>query len=330
VKFIPVVIVALLAAIGGFVFGSSRSASTPAPATPSVSAVTIFERANPAVMTVRSSNAQLSGFDARGIGTAFHIGDGYYVTAAHVVSDGYQFYLDSSQRTVTRLEDNDGLKKVEVVGKDPVTDVALLKGPPAPATLSWAARDAVVGETAYAVGNPFAIAPNSFSAGIVTGTNRAIGTERGTLTGLLQMDAPVNPGNSGGPLLNSSGEIIGVVSANIGQINQNAGVGFAVPTSKAKFIVDTYRNGGKLEHPSLGVFGNNAQQPRLQGIQPGSNAARAGLQDGDLILKVAGLEIESFEELNALVAHQRVGSSVELLVKRGRELKTVTVKLEAQ
>jgi S1-C subfamily serine protease len=331
VKFAPLVIVALVAAAAGFFFGSSRGQTGMSPEILSAtSASTVYAKANPAVRTVRSSNAQLSNFDARGVGTAFHIGGGYYVTAAHVVADGYQFYLDSGVRTVARLEDNDALTKVEVVGKDAVTDIALLKGTAAPATLAWAARDAVVGDVAYAVGNPFAIAPNSFSSGMVSGANRAIGTERGTLTGLLQIDTPVNPGNSGGPLLNAAGEIIGVVSANIAQTNQNAGVGFAVPSSKARAIIETYRSGGKLTHPSLGVFGNAAERPVLQGIQPGSNAARGGLRDGDLVLKVAGLEIESFEELNAMIANQPVGAKVALQIKRGNATQTLTLSLEAQ
>ena len=284
-------------------------------------------------MTVRSSQADLSGFDAKGIGTAFHIGGGYWVTAAHVVSDGYQFYLDDSARTVTRLADNSGLRKVEVVGKDSVSDIAVLKAEAAPATLSWAARDAEVGDAAYAVGNPFAIAPNSFSGGIVSGLNRAIGTERGTLAGMLQMDTPVNPGNSGGPLLNVNGDVIGVVSANFAPVgqngNQSAGVGFAVPMSAAKTIAEALKNSGKYVHPSLGVIGADSAQPQIQALQPGGNAARAGLREQDTVLKIGDLEVESFEELNAIIAAQLVGAKVKLLVKRGTGTLGVTVELSA-
>ncbi len=330
VKFAPLVIVAVLAALGGFLLGSRGVGGSSGGVSPVVSdPAAVYRRANPAVLTVRSSNAQLNSFDARGIGTAFHIGGGYYVTAAHVVSDGYQFYLDGSARTVARLQDNAGLTKVSVVGADTISDIAVLKGNPAPATLSWSAKDAGVGDTAFALGNPFALAPNSFSAGIISGSNRVFGTDRGTLTGMLQMDTPVNPGNSGGPLLNSAGEVIGVVSAIYAPSNQSAGVGFAVPSSKAQGVVEALKNGGKVVHPSLGVIGGGSQA-RIAALQPGGSAAQSDLREGDLILKVGGLEIESFEELTALVANANPGEDLKLLVKRGSETKTITVKLLAQ
>ena len=326
-RWLPWVLVALLTGALGFVLGGRPAALDPT-SLPVTNAGAVYQRSVAAVRTVRSSNADLSGFDARGIGTAFHIGGGYYVTAAHVVADGYQFFLDNSQRTVTRVAGNDGLEKATVVGKDAASDIAVLKASPASATLIWAARDPSVGEVAYAIGNPFAIAPNSFSHGIVSGANRAIGTERGTLAGLLQIDTPVNPGNSGGPLLDATGAVIGVVSANIAQTNQNAGVGFAVPVSQAKLIAETLQRGAEYKHPSLGVVAG--QRTVIDGVQQGENAFNAGMQVGDEILKVGSLEVETFEELNAIIGAYPAGTPVELLVKRGGSTRKLTVKLEVR
>ena len=326
-RWLPWVLVALLTGVVGYLLGSRPSVPDPS----SLSATTaslVYQKAVAAVRTVRSSNADLSGFDARGIGTAFHIGGGYYVTAAHVVADGYQFFLDSSQRTVTRVEGNAGLEKATVVGKDAASDIAVLKAAPASATLVWAARDPAVGEVAYAIGNPFAIAPNSFSHGIISGTSRAIGTERGTLAGLLQMDTPVNPGNSGGPLLDATGAVIGVVSANIAQTNQNAGVGFAVPVSQARLIAEVLQRGAEYKHPTLGVMAGSGTS--IAGVQQGENASNAGLQVGDEILKVGSLEVESFEELNAIIGAYPADTQVELLVKRSGGTQKLMVKLEVR
>ena len=329
-RWLPWVLVALLSGALGFVLGGRgpTSAVYVDPGLPLTGAPFVYGQAIGAVRTVRSSNADLSGFDARGIGTAFHIGGGYYVTAAHVVADGYQFFLDSSQRTVTRVDGNGGLEIATVVGKDAASDIAVLKAAPARVSLAWAVKDPVVGEVAYAIGNPFAIAPGSFSRGIISGTSRAIGTERGTLAGMLQMDTPVNPGNSGGPLLDASGAVIGVVSANIAQTNQNAGVGFAVPVSQAKLIAETLQRGAEYKHPSLGVVAG--QRTVIDGVQQSENAFNAGLQVGDEVLKVGSLEVESFEELNAIIGAYPAGSEVELLVKRANGTKRLTVKLEVR
>ena len=326
-RWLPWVLVALLMGAVGYLIGSRPAVPDPA-SLPVTNASLVYQKAVAAVRTVRSSNADLSGFDARGIGTAFHIGGGYYITAAHVVADGYQFFLDGSQRTVTRVAGNAGLEKAMVVGKDAASDIAVLKAAPASATLTWAVKDPVVGEVAYAIGNPFAIAPNSFSRGIISGANRAIGTERGTLAGMLQMDTPVNPGNSGGPLLDASGAVIGVVSANIAQTNQNAGVGFAVPVSAARLIAETLQRGAEYKHPSLGVVAG--QRTVIDGVQQGENAFNAGLQVGDEILKVGSLEVETFEELNAIVGAYSAGQKVELLVKRGNSTQKLTVTLEVR
>ena len=329
-KALPWVLVALLAGAIGFVLGGRGPTSTVYvdPGLPLMGAPAVYGKAIGAVRTVRSSNADLSGFDARGIGTAFHIGGGFYVTAAHVVADGYQFFLDGSQRTVTRVAGNGGLEKATVVGKDAASDIAVLKAAPASVTLEWAVKDPSVGEVAYAIGNPFAIAPGSFSHGIISGSNRAIGTERGTLAGLLQIDTPVNPGNSGGPLLDATGAVIGVVSANIAQTNQNAGVGFAVPVSQAKLIAQTLQRGAEYKHPTLGVVAG--QRTVIDGVQQGENAFNAGLQVGDEVLKVGSLEVETFEELNAIIGAYPADTKVELLVKRGGGTRKLTVKLEVK
>jgi S1-C subfamily serine protease len=322
-------LVAVLAAALGFVLGT-RVATTPTldpSSLPVTNANAVYQRAIGAVRTVRSSNADLSGFDARGVGTAFHIGNGLYVTAAHVVADGYQFFLDDSTRTIARTTDNARLKPATVVGKDAASDIALVRSDPAASSLEWATADPKIGDVAYAIGNPFAIAPGSFSHGIISGSGRTIGTERGTLTNLLQMDTPVNPGNSGGPLLDASGKVIGVVSANIAQTNQNAGVGFAVPVTRAKTIVDTLERGAGIKRVAFGAFGT--QGTTVENVQPGEAAARAGIQPGDMILQVDGAEVESFEEINAIISSKAPGSSVAVLVKRENATRRVNVTLSA-
>jgi S1-C subfamily serine protease len=148
-----------------------------------------------------------------------------------------------------------------LVGADKRSDVALLRAKPAAGALEWAEALPEVGEWVFALGNPFGAAPGSLSLGVLSGLRRLVPGPNGTLVGLVQTDAALNQGNSGGPLLDASGRVVGVNTAILSPSGANAGIGFAVPAATARRIVEALRDKGKVEHPSLGVTGKAEARP---------------------------------------------------------------------
>jgi S1-C subfamily serine protease len=305
---------------------TSRAASNaPNPSSSAMTAIEIYKRAKPAVMTVRTDLARLDDLEARGVGTAFHIGNGYFVTSAHVIAGARDVMLEDSNRTLEKPDQN--AKVAQVIGSDTLTDIAVLKIAAPTAILEWASELPSIGASVYAIGNPFGRAPGSFSSGIISGAERVFSTEGLTLVHLLQTDTAINPGNSGGPLLNTSGQVVGINAAIIGGAGSSAGVGFVVPFTVAEHIAEELIKNGKVKHATLGVTGKNDLPAKIETVLPGSSAERADIKIGDLILSVDGVALENFAELAAMIAHAATNTSLKLEILRGGERKTIELLL---
>jgi putative serine protease PepD len=267
---------------------------------------------------------------ATATGTGFVVdGDGHIVTAQHVVDGASSItvkFADGTTRTAT------------VVGTDDATDVAVLKVDATGLTLhplKLATSSVAVGQPIAAIGDPFDYT-RSISTGIVSGVDRTIQAPNGfTVAHAIQTDAALNPGNSGGPLLNASGEVVGIVDqiATNGSAEQNSGVGFAVPVSIIRAELATLESGGTVHHAYLGTATSSASSvdgAAIGTVTAGGPAADAGLQTGDVITKFGGTTIASTNDLVAAVAAHHPGDKVDLTVRRGSTTRTVTVTLGTQ
>lgn len=273
--------------------------------------------------------------DRVGSGSGFFIdAEGHIVTNNHVVENA---------RSVTIVLENGREIEADVVGTDPKTDLAVLKvnARNLPKALSWGDSDAArPGDSIFAVGSPFGLG-NTVTAGIVSARGRTIG---GQYDDFIQVDAPINRGNSGGPLFDAKGEVIGVNSAIFSPSGGNVGIGFSIPADLAQSIVDQIIRTGTVERGWLGVaiqgvdadiaasLGiGNARGALVQDVTADSPADKAGLEVGDLILTFGGERISDLTDLTRAVADTPVGQSRDVRILRGgkeRTLKATIAKLE--
>lgn len=299
----------------------------------------------------RSVFSQGSTEEAMGAGTGFIVSeDGIVVTNRHVVPSG-------TTKVELILSDGTKLDQVEIIGRtndsDPL-DVAFLKIKDAkgqklkPAKLGDSTQ-MKVGDKVVAIGNALGQFQNTVTAGIISGYGRSVeaGDESGTTTeslqDLFQTDAAINQGNSGGPLVNINGEVIGINTAVAGDA-QN--IGFAIPIANVKNLIDGVVSSGKLERPYLGVryisitddyaAANNLSVKRGAYIVPGSDAivagspaAAAGLKPGDIITKVDNTKIDENNSLSTVLGRFKVGQQVTLTVIRDGQEQAIKVNLSA-
>ena len=261
-------------------------------------------------------------------GSGFFISaDGHIVTNNHVVENAREIIVTlSDQRELT----------ARVVGRDEESDLAVLKVEGRNFPYVSFARDAKprVGDWVIAVGNPFQLG-NTATAGIVSAYGRDIGD---TFVDYLQIDAPINRGNSGGPTFDVYGRVIGVNTAIFSQTGGSVGIGFAIPADIAENITRQLMSGGKITRGYLGVGIQNVDREvaESQGLReargalvgevtPGGPAARAGLQEGDIILRVNGEAIQDANDLTRRVAAAREGQAIRLEILRGNQTRTVNV-----
>jgi putative serine protease PepD len=254
--------------------------------------------------------------------------DGFIVTNNHVV--------ESAQGGNVTVTLSDGKKvKAKVIGTDPRTDLGVVKADAGAGlkAAKFADSDRVaVGDTVLAIGSPLGL-QGSVTSGIISAKDRTIraGQSSSSLSGLLQTDAPINPGNSGGALVNTNGEVIGINTAiaTSGQGEGNIGVGFAIPSNKAKQVAEQLINGQKVSHPYLGVSVDPAPDggARIASIAPNSPAAGAGLQVGDIITKFGDRVINDSDDLVSAVQSGKVGQKVTVEFSRNGQAQTATVTL---
>jgi serine protease Do len=247
--------------------------------------------------------------------------DGYILTNEHVVlqSGKVQVQLADDRKLDARL-----------VGADSDSDLAVLKVDDAkalPYLPLGNSDDLMIGETVIAIGNPFGLS-HTVTTGVVSARNRSINTDGRTYYDFIQTDASINPGNSGGPLLNIKGELIGINTAIYGKAQ---GIGFAIPSSRAKRIVQELISHGVVEAPWVGVVVQtltpdlaahfslrNQQGVLVRAVEPGSPAARAGLQRGDILLSLDGRSLRSSEEYLQREREHDSGDTLRFRILRGR------------
>ena len=272
---------------------------------------------------------------AEGVGSGFIVDpSGLIVTSHHVVKG-------ADAVTVT-LQDGRKLE-AEVVGVDPKTDLALIEvgaGESLPVVEFGDSDRTRVGDWVVAVGNPFGLG-GTVTAGIVSGRGRDIGS--GPYDDFLQIDAPINRGNSGGPLFDRSGRVVGVNTAIFSPTGGNVGIGFAIPANVAKSVVESLRTDGKVDRGWLGVQVQHvdetlaealgleeAQGALVASVMADGPAAGAGLRAGDVITSFAGEKLDSMKDLPRIVAEVESGTEVEIEVWRDGRRKTLTVTIGKQ
>jgi serine protease Do len=271
---------------------------------------------------------------SRGTGSGFVVSpDGYILTNAHVVSEGSQVTV----RFTDRRE-----YQAKVIGVDERTDVALIKidAKNLPTVRIGNPGELKPGEWVLAIGSPFGF-ENSATAGIVSATARSLPSDpNGAYVPFIQTDVAVNPGNSGGPLFNMRGEVIGINSQIFSQTGGYMGLSFAIPIDVATHIQDQLIKNGRVVRGKIGVTIQdvNAQladsfgldRPRgalVASVEPDSPSAKAGLKAGDVILEVNGLEISRYGEVSGKIAAMRPGTEAELTVWRDGKPRKIDVRV---
>lgn len=279
--------------------------------------------------------------EGQSLGSGFIISaDGYVVTNNHVVAPAQGATVDSI--TVTLPDRKEYTAKL--VGRDEASDLALLKieGASLPFVKFGDSARARAGDWVVAIGNPFGLG-GSVTAGIVSAVHRVTG-QGGAYDRFIQTDASINQGNSGGPMFNLNGDVIGINSQIFSQSGGNIGIGFAIPAEEAKPIIDKLMRGVKIERGYLGVTlggpvdGDAAaalgipknQGELIAGVQPDGPAAKGGLRAGDVVVRVNGEAVNPDNTLSYLVANVQPGQTARLDVLRNGRPATVNVGVVAR
>jgi putative serine protease PepD len=336
-------------AVGTTVTVASPPAAVPASTT--LDATELYARTAPGVVDIQVEGSGLGPFEQGGTsgeGSGFVIdAKGHIVTNAHVVSG-------ASSITVAFADGSHA--KATLVGSDTSSDVALVKVSVPASKLRalplGSSAGLKPGQGVVAIGSPFGLS-GSITAGIVSAVDRTITAPNGVrITGAIQTDAALNRGNSGGPLLDSAGKVIGVNAQIESDTGAGAGVGFAIPIETARAVTLQLIGGGKVRHAFLGVQVNTVtaaasdqlglpEGAQVTGVEPGSPAAKAGLKagndpvsagseytkDGDVIVTLNGATVRSGDDLAASISAYKPGEKVTLGVVRSGDQRTVVATL---
>ena len=285
-------------------------------------------------------------YDTTMVGTGVIVDKaGYILTNSHVVNDG-----DAKSVTVSLYDGSD--VEGTVLWNDSTLDLAVVKIEDTGDLIAAELGDSdtvKIGAYAAAIGNPLGLEfERSMSQGIISGLNRSIEVSDGssgkttTMEGLMQTDATINSGNSGGPLFNSKGQVIGI---NTAKASSGEGMGFAIPINVAKPIVEQIKASGNYERPYIGISGISLQEQQqyssdalieqfgtdkgiyVASVSPNGGAAAAGLQQGDIITEVNGVEVGTMNKLNQELVQYAIGDSVTLTVMRDKTAQSFEVQL---
>lgn len=307
---------------------TTAEAPAPAPAANPPSATgfaDIVERVSPSVVTV-----QLEG----GVGSGVVLRPDVIVTNAHVVGRAREVMIGYA----------DGVSSAgQVLATDEVTDLAVVRTErrdlPVPEYRSELPRP---GDVAIAIGSPLGF-ENTVTAGVISGLNRNIpgsAVESSSLVDLIQTDASISPGNSGGALLDADGRVVGINEAYIPPAAGAVSLGFAIPTATVLDVTEQLLTNGRASHPFLGVSTGRltpAIRERLRvqtkagalvrGVEPGGPAAVAGARPGDVIVDLAGTPVQSVEDLLGALRRTEPGAEQPMVVERGGERVNLTVRI---
>ena len=306
--------------------------------------IELFERVSPSVVQVAARSAAANPLDEdEGAGAASGTGfvwdnNGHVVTNNHVVQNGNEVAVKFASGEVAQAE---------VVGVAPNYDLAVLriKNPrqlPPPVALG-SSNELKVGQSAFAIGNPFGL-DQSLTSGIISALKRRLPTSSGReIANVIQTDTAINPGNSGGPLLDSAGRLIGVNTAIISPSGSSAGIGFAVPADIVNRVVPELIKNGRVPTPGIGIVAASEAVATRLGIEgvivvrttPRSPAERAGIRGvdfgsgalGDVIVQADGKPVHRLSDLTDQIEQVGAGKDVRISLKRGSETRDVNVEV---
>jgi 2-alkenal reductase len=300
--------------------------------------VQVVERVSPAVVTVVNRIQSTQGFEGEASGSGVIVdNEGHVITNNHVVEGAVEGGL-------TVILSNGQGSPAELVGRDQIADLAVLKVDiTVPATAALGDSDNLkVGETVIAIGSALGDFRNTVTVGVISGLNRALRGDTVTMENMIQTDAAINHGNSGGPLLNLSGQVVGINTAVVrggasatGEGDVAEGLGFAIPANTVKTITAQLMATGRVERPFLGVAtrpispvlsqyydlkdANGQLLDRgvlVTEVTPGTGAARAGIQAGDVIVSIAGVPLDEDNPLVNVLMRHKPGETVEIEIIR--------------
>ena len=274
-------------------------------------------------------------FKGLGSGAIINAEKGYVLTNNHVIKD--------ADKITVQLHDGREFK-AKVIGADEMSDVALIQveKPKNLTALKLADSDKLrVGDFTVAIGNPFGLG-QTVTSGIVSALGRSMGSDSGTYENYIQTDAAVNRGNSGGPLINLNGELIGINTAILSPSGGNAGIAFAIPSNMANNLVQQILEFGEVRRGMLGIKGGELNADLAQAfdieakkgafiseVMPGSAADKAGLKAGDVITAINGQAISSFAEMRAKIATSGAGKEIDLTYLRDGKSNNAKVTLQS-
>ena len=271
--------------------------------------------------------------------------DGYIVTNNHVVSSESQstyFELSEATSVKVKLFNDETQYDAKIIGKDAQTDLAVLKIEKTGLTAAeFADSDSVkVGEFAMAVGNPLDLG-TTITCGVISALNRKVqDSEKSTAYTCIQTDAAINSGNSGGALVNSKGQVIGINTLKVSSTGVE-GIGFAIPINSTTEIINQLKTYSKVKRPYIGISGRDLNEATakkynlVQGVYVAtvdefSAAEKAGLKVGDVIFEVDGKKITTMDELNEIKNSHSIGDSMKLKIQRNGKTKEIVLELGEQ
>jgi len=291
----------------------------------SVAVIHAVDVVGPAVVKIEAGRGSGSG--------VLFTPDGLVLTNSHVVDQA---------RTLTAVMPDGWRLSGDLVGRDADTDLAVVRvdasrGPSLPFATLGDSRAVRVGQMAIAIGNPYGF-HHSVTAGVVSALGRSLRAQSGRLMDdIIQTDASLNPGNSGGPLVSSRGDVIGI---NTAMILPAQGLCFAIASNTARYVAARLIRDGRIRRSYIGVAGQTVPIPRavaranqlavtagvfVVSVEPDSPATAAGLRDGDVVLAFAGDAVSGIDDLHRLLTEERIGTPAPMMILRSAERRQITI-----